>query len=135
MVIHGTWLTAFQVQPAPAVIAKPLPLPPVAGTATEVGLMEYVQPESWFTVTERPATVTIPVRAGPAFGATDRSVGPDAEPLGGESVIHGMVLEVLHGQSAVPVTSMRVVLPAAGAVTVSGATVNAHPPSWPSVNV
>jgi hypothetical protein len=51
MVIHGTWLTAFQLHPAAVLTAKPLPVPPVGGTVIEVGLMEYVHPDSWVTFT------------------------------------------------------------------------------------
>jgi hypothetical protein len=50
-------------------------------------------------------------------------------------VIHGTALDVVHWHSAAPVTSTRALWPAAGDVTVSGATVNVHPPAWVTVNV
>jgi hypothetical protein len=69
------------------------------------------------------------------LAATEIFAAVDPALLAGDTVIQDVPLEVVHEHSAVPVTSTRVVVPAAGAVTASGATVKLHPPSWPSVNV
>ena len=61
-VIHAAPLTAVHVQPAPAVTVT-TPVPPATTIGIDDGVIEIVQPLSWFTVTVFPPIVAVPVRA------------------------------------------------------------------------
>ena len=54
------------MHPAP-VDSVVVPDAPVAATDTDVVLKLYVQPDACVTVNETPPTLTVPLRAAPAF--------------------------------------------------------------------
>jgi hypothetical protein len=75
------------------------------------------------TVTAWPATVTVPVRAGPAFAAAVMVACPDALPPPA-TVSHGVPLDVVHAHPAIVVTCTATVSPAAEIVRFVGAIVS-----------
>lgn len=134
-VTHGALLVAIQVHPAAADTAM-VPGPPPAGTVVDGGVSVIVQPESWVTVTGRPATSRVPFRPGPELAAIVRSIPPLPLPPGAEAiVIHPAADEAVQPHDGAPVTSMRAERPAAGAPMVSGDTVNVQPDSCVTVKV
>jgi hypothetical protein len=62
IVIHETLLDAVQLQPAPAVTVT-FAVPPLDVVDCDVGEIVKVQLAGCVTVTVRPATVNVPVRA------------------------------------------------------------------------
>lgn len=135
IVIHGTPLTAAHVHPAD-VPTETAPTPPSAGIVCEVGLSVNVQPLSCVTVTVRPATVTIPVRAGPVLAAKVRSTAPLPDPPALPAIaIHATVLAAVHAHDAAAVTSTRAPPPPAPGAMFSGDTTNEQPVSCDTVNV
>ncbi len=66
VVIQLALLAAVHVQPAPAVTVVELDPPALPRFALD-GAMERLQPPAWDTVKAWPATVNVPVRAGPGF--------------------------------------------------------------------
>jgi hypothetical protein len=69
IVIQVALLVAVHVQPV-VVVTPTLPGPPFDGTFADVGEAVKLQPSAWLMVTVCPATVSVPVRAGPVFAAT-----------------------------------------------------------------
>ena len=134
IVIHGTPLTAVHVHP-PDVPTETVPTPPEAGIVCDVGLMVKVQPLSCATVTVRPATVTIPVRAGPVLAARVRSTAPFPVPPAVPGAIHAAVLAAVHAHDAPAETSIRAPPPPAPDTMFSGDTTNEQPLSCDTVNV
>src|SRR5688572_8643965 len=74
-VIHGALLTAVQAHP-PGADTETAPGPPPAATVDDAAPSVIVQPESWLTVTMRPATSSVPPRAGPELAAVVTSMPP-----------------------------------------------------------
>src|ERR1043165_6457828 len=70
IVIQLTLLAAVHAQPDCVVTVTGPPVPPSVGNAWLVGLMVYVHPEFCEIVTVFPATVSVPLRAGPVFADT-----------------------------------------------------------------
>jgi len=70
IVIQLALLLAVHVQPDCVVTVTGPPVPPSVGNAWLVGLMVYVHPEFCEIVTVFPATVSVPLRAGPVFADT-----------------------------------------------------------------
>src|SRR3982751_6164651 len=80
-------------------------LPPCALTLRLVGLSAYVQPGVCVTVTVRPATVSVPVLAGPSVAATRNATTPAPLPvLPLVMVSHGVPLSEVHAHPAPAVT-------------------------------
>jgi hypothetical protein len=132
-VIHDALLFAVQVQPAPELTVVE-PLPPPAGTDWLSGDTVKVQPFPWETVTDWPATTSVPERAGPLSAAAENVTVPEPLPLPPAVIVsHGCVLEALHSQPAVVVTLTVRVPPLASTVCESGETSNAHPGDWVTV--
>jgi len=120
--IQGTLLTAVQVQPADVVTETMLDAP-LEGMFRDGGENVNVQPDSWLTVTVRPAIVTVPARGGPGFAAIDRVTWPLPVPVApAVTVIHGTLAVAVHAHPAIAVTSTRAVPPAAPEGIASGAT-------------
>jgi hypothetical protein len=105
IVIHGALLVAVQSHAATVVTAT-MPEPPAAATEDDSGLMLKLQPELWLTANARPAMVSVPLRAGPAFGATANWTVPlplRLPPLA--IVIHGALLAAVQSHPAAVVTA------------------------------
>src|SRR5688572_26187538 len=75
IVMNDALLVAVQSHAA-AVVTATVPAPPVCATEDDSGLMLKLQPELWLTTNGRPAMVSVPLRAGPVFGATANWSGP-----------------------------------------------------------
>lgn len=123
-----------QAQPAAVATAVPTP-PPDAATDWEVGVMAKVQPDAWLTVKVWPATVSVPVRAGPVLAPTVKFTGPLPVPEPLLSVIHGSLLVTFHPQPEPAVTAVLPVPPAAPIDCDVGEIENAQPFTWFTVNV
>ena len=133
--IHGALLVAVQLHP-PDDDTETVPGPPAAGIVVDGAPSVMVQPESWLIVTVRPATSSVPLRAGPELAAVVTSMLPLPLPAGAETiVIHPAPLDAFQAHDAAPLTSMRADPPAAGAPIVSGETVNVQPESCETVSV
>ena len=76
------------------------------------------------TLTVCPATVTVPVRAVPAFAATVNIAVPFAVPLDPDAIeIHATVLAAVHGQPVEAVTDTDIPAePVDGTDTLDGVT-------------
>src|SRR5688500_1443 len=119
---HGAALTAVQAQPGPAV-TDTLLAPPDAPMVCDVALRPNVQPLSCVTVTVRPATAIVPLRAGPALGAIDRSTPPLPLPAAAPfTAIHPTALTADHPHDDPVEMSTRAAPPPAPAVRLSGET-------------
>jgi hypothetical protein len=93
-------LLAVHGQPSPAVTAT-LPEPPADGTLAAVGAIEIEHPLPCVTVTCAPATLMVPLRAGPLSGSTLNPNAPGPLPLVAVvNVIHGTLLETDQAQLA-----------------------------------
>jgi hypothetical protein len=68
-VIQVALLVAVHAQPV-VVVTDTLAAPPAAVGLADVGDAVKLQPAAWLMVTVCPATVSVPVRAGPVFAAT-----------------------------------------------------------------
>jgi hypothetical protein len=115
MLIHGTLLTAVQLQPVLDVTVMAVPGPPKADIGCEVGLTEYEQGAgacACVTVNVWPATVRVPVRGAPVLAATVKPTLPLPEPLAPDvTVIQDALLVAVHVHPAVVVTAMGDPLP------------------------
>jgi hypothetical protein len=81
-------------------------------------------PPDWLNVTVFPATVSVPVRAGPVFAATMKFTPPMPEPLAPlVIVIHVTLLTAVHGQLVPLDTESALVVPLGGTVKLVGVTV------------
>ncbi len=90
IVIHGAFDTAVQPHDASDAVTDTLPLPPADGNPWLVGAIEYEHGAASVTVKVCPAIVTVPVRAGPAFGSTFSATVPGPVPVAPPvTVIHG----------------------------------------------
>jgi hypothetical protein len=134
--IHGALLTAVHGH-APGADTETAPGPPPAGTVADAAPSVIVQPESWLTVTVRPATSSVPLRAGPELAEVVTSMPPLPLPAAGADtiVIHPAADAAFHAHDGAPRTSMWAGPPAAGAAIISGDTVNAQPDSCVTVSV
>jgi hypothetical protein len=133
--IHGALLVAVHGHP-PADDTDTVPGPPAAGIVVDGVANVMVQPESWLIVTVRPATSSVPLRAGPGLAAVVTSMPPLPLPAGADTiVIHPAALDAVQAHDGAPLTSMRAEPPVAGAPIVSGDTVNVQPESCETVSV
>ena len=99
-VSHDALLLAVHGHPSPAVTAT-LPEPPADGTLAAVGAIEIEHPLPCVTVTCAPATLMVPLRAGPLSGSTLNPNAPGPLPLVAVvNVIHGTLLETDQAQLA-----------------------------------
>ena len=133
IVSHGALLVAVQAQPGPVAIATE-PEPPDAGTLWRSADSVYSQPCAWVTVTVRPATLNVPVRAAPSAAATENVTSAGPTPL--ETpwiVIHGAWLSAVQEQAAAVVTRTLLVPPVAARLRASGSTVYEQPGDWVTV--
>ena len=97
-VSHEALLLAVHGHPSPAVTAT-LPEPPADGTFAAVGAIEIEHPLPCVTVTCVPATLMVPLRAGPLSGSTLNPNAPEPLPLVAvDTVIHGTLLETDQAQ-------------------------------------
>ena len=113
-----------------------VPAPPAAGIVVDGAPSVMVQPESWLIVTVRPATSSVPLRAGPELAAVVTSMQPLPLPAGAETiVIHPAAVDAFQAHDGAPLMSMCAGPPAAGAPSVSGDTTNVQPESCETVNV
>jgi hypothetical protein len=138
-VSQAAWLVAAQLQPAGAVIATVV-LPPAAPIDAPPGLIAYehvvegggtggtgaggaTEDSAWFTVTDWPATVTVPDRAAPVFTPAARLTIPLPTPADPDATLsHPVLLEVDQAQPGAAVTVMLAAPPVAGIVWVAGLT-------------
>ena len=133
--IHGALLVAVQVHP-PGDDTDTVPGPPAAAIVVDAAPSVMVQPESWLIVTVRPATSSVPLRAGPEFAAVVTSMLPLPLPAGAETiVIHPAAADAFQAHDGAPLTSIWAGPPAAGAAIVSGDTPNVQPESCETVSV
>jgi hypothetical protein len=75
MVSHGVLLDAVHAQPDPPLTAI-LPVPPADPIEAVSGAIVNAQPGACVIVTRWPATVAVPLRAGPLVAATDIDTAP-----------------------------------------------------------
>jgi hypothetical protein len=135
-VSQATWLVVAQLQPEGAMIATVV-LPPAAPIDAPPGLIAYEQVvegggtgaggatenSAWFTVTDWPATVTVPDRAAPVFAPAVRLTIPLPTPADPDATLsHPVLLEVDQAQPGAAVTVMLAPPPVAGIVGVAGLT-------------
>ncbi len=100
-VSHDALLLAVHGHPS-AVVTATLPEPPADGTLAAVGAIEMEHPLPCVTVTCAPATLMLPLRAGPLSGSTLNPNAPDPLPLVAVvTVIHGTLLETDQAQPGV----------------------------------
>lgn len=134
-VIHGTLLTAVHGHPSPAVTVT-VPAPPPTTIGDVAGEIDTEQPESWLNVTVRPATVAVPLRAGPVFGSTWNCTAPLPVPLPPLCTrSHGALAAAVHAHASAIATLTAGALPADGTTIVSGLTVASQPASCTIVKV
>lgn len=100
-VSHDALLLAVHEHPS-AVVTVTLPEPPADGTLAAVGAIEMEHPLPCVTVTCAPATLMLPLRAGPLSGSTLNPNAPEPLPLVAVvTVIHGTLLETDQAQPGV----------------------------------
>jgi hypothetical protein len=105
MTIHSAPLEAVHPQLAAARTVVVL-LEAAAGAAYVDGSALTLHPCDCVTVTTRPATVTVPDRAGPSIAATCKTTTPGPLPVAPEATeIHGTELCALQLQPAVAETA------------------------------
>lgn len=111
IVIHEGTDVAAQTQPLPADTLVE-PVPPRAGTSTEVGESRYVQGAAASEmVNVCPAMTAVPVRAEPEFAAAVSLTVPLPVPdAPEETVIHDACEAALHAQ-ALPAETLTLVVP------------------------
>ena len=125
--IHGALLVALQAQPDGA-LTETAPVPPPGATDCDSGDIVKVHASPCVTVTVCPATVNVPERAGPAAAATLNDTVPVPFPFAPDAiVIHGWLLDAVHGQPALLVMVATKGPPSAPAATVVGETAYVHP--------
>jgi hypothetical protein len=133
IVIHGALLVAVQSHSATVVTAT-VPEPPVCATENESGLMPKLQPELWLTANGLPPMVSVPLRAGPVFGATANWIVPLPfrlpPPL---TVIQDALLAALHSHPAAVVTATVAEPPVCATECDSGLMLKRHPRAWLTV--
>src|SRR5688572_19882625 len=128
IVIHDTLLVAVQSQVA-TVVTAPAPAPPVRATEDDAGLMLKLQPELWLTTNGRPAMVSVPLRAGPVFGATANWTGPAPFRLPPPViVIHDALLVAVQSHAAAVVTATVPEPPVCATECDSGLMLKRQPP-------
>jgi hypothetical protein len=99
-VSHEALLLAVHGHPPPDVTAT-LPVPPAEGRLALVGEIDTEQPLPCVIVIWVPATLIVPVRAGPLSGSTVKPNAPLPLPdVAVVNVIHGTSLEAVHAQPA-----------------------------------
>jgi uncharacterized membrane protein len=127
MVIQASLLVAVQAQPAAAVTLVE-PAPPAAAMVWLAGLMENVQPDPCETEKVCPATVIVPVRAGPVLAAAEKLTVPSPLPLApAVMVIQASLLVAVQVQPAAAVTLVEPAPPAAAMVWLAGLMENVQP--------
>jgi hypothetical protein len=110
IVSHEALLLAVQAQP-PGAVTDTVPPPPDGGTAALDGEIVNVQPWPWLTVNVRPATVRVPVRAGPVVDAARNATLPLPVPFAPLVIVsHDALLDAVHAQPG-PVVTPTVPLP------------------------
>ena len=117
-VIQSTSLVAVHVQ-APVTITRMFPLPPSATEHVVAGTNTHSHGDPWFTVRTLEATVTVPVRGGPLFGATVNGTCAGPLPEVAPTVIQLALLDALQGQPE-PVDIDAVPVPPAAATSCEG---------------
>ena len=128
-VIHVTSLTAVHEQPF-IVRTSMLFSSPLLETRMLSGRTEKVHPDSWLTLTVRPATDTVPLRAGPVFTSTATRTVPVPVPAAGCTESQGRALDAVqvHAGPVVTWTSKRA--PGTGETSASGETANVQAAAW-----
>src|SRR4051812_5831520 len=128
-------LAALQPHPSPERTSN-LPEVPPDGADAVVGESANVQPCPWLTVTVRPATVSVPERAGPLVAAALMFTVPLPEPLAPDAiVIHDAWLAAVHAHPEPEVTLTLELPPDEATDSVCGATVNVQPADCTTVTV
>ncbi len=103
--IHGTLLVAVHGHAA-ALVTPTDPEPPALATENDCVLIPKVHAVLWLTVNVCPAMVSVPVRAGPVFGATVSGTVPFPLPLPAPAIeTHGTLLVEVHAQPEAVVTA------------------------------
>jgi hypothetical protein len=136
-VIQGAALDAVQPQPEGAVTVT-VEAPPPAATENVVGAAENVHATpACVTVTDCPATVTVPVREpAPALAAIVTVTDALPLPEVGLTVIHDSPLDVVQPQPDGVVTATVDALAPAATESVAGEAENVHSaPAWVTVTV
>ena len=102
-------------------------VPPAAGTVWLAAEIVNAQTgaAACETCTAWPAIVTVPERAGPAFGVAVIVAGPDAVPPP-VTASHGVLLEVVHAHPLSVATWTATAPPAAPTVGLAGDSVKVH---------
>jgi hypothetical protein len=124
--IQGSLLDASHVQPA-AVLMLTVRAPPLASAVCVSGDTSKLQPGAWFTVKTWPATVSVPVRAGPPVGATVKLTVPFPVPADVATETQSTSLAAVHGHPVPAVTVTTFEPPAAPTANVLGAIAYVHP--------
>jgi hypothetical protein len=134
---HDAAGSAVAVQPHPeAAVTSTAPEPPAGGMFAELALNANEQPAAWLRVNVRPATVIVPLRAGPACPETLNRTDPGPLPdVGGVNVIHGAWLVAFQAQPPAVVTRTSPEPPPTGRAALDGSIEYAHPCDCVAVNV
>lgn len=99
-----SWLTADHWHPADVLTATDEAAPDF-GNDCDVGEMLYEQPDAWLIVTDRPATVSVPDRAGPPLAGVTTCTVPDPLPVAPAVIVtHAALLPADHVQPAAVLT-------------------------------
>ena len=135
-VTHAALELALQAQAAELIVNVTLPEPPLPPTLVLLADRLAVQPLDCVTGTVCPATVSEPLRAGPALTPTLYVVVPLPVPLVGDTANQLSLLAAVHGQAALLAVIVRLPEPAAAEEEMLvGATVNVQPLAWLTVKV
>lgn len=124
---HVTLLAAVHVQSAVVEILTDWE-PPADGTAIVSGVTTALQPLSCDTVNVWSATVIVPLRAAPEFGAAANCTVPGPLPLAPDvTLIHPAFATAVHAHARLVLTVKDAAPPLAGIVCDVGEMEIAHP--------
>jgi hypothetical protein len=137
IVIHDAPVVAVHAHPPAALTAIAVPVPEVAGTDCDDGLIDVAHEPDCVTANVRPAIVKLPVRTLPVFAAAENATAPLPLPLAPWLMVsHESPVDAVHAQPAPMVTAIDgPTPPAAAIVALEGFSDAAHEPAWFTVNV
>ena len=135
-VIHGVAVLAVHGQVPAVMVMAALAVPPAALAAALVEGSDAEQPAAWFTVKVWPAMVMVPLRAAPVLADTEKFTVPEPVPLAVTPLIHGVVVEAVHGHAAFDMVTLAEEDPAVAATLVLElGRLPEHPEAWFSVKL
>lgn len=128
IVIHGVDVVAVQPQPPAADTEIADPLPAVAGSDCDWGLIDVAHDPGCVTGKVRPAMVRLPVRTLPVFAVAENPTVPlPLPPVPCVMVSHDVAVDAVQGQPAAMVTAIAGPWPpAAVRVALDGLSDGAH---------